>query len=372
VKVRGGYEYLSSAQARGNYWEFAGETSLHFPAFHFPFVSYDFRRKVRATTEFRMSYDQQRRPEYLRSVVSGGWIYHWQNRINALARHTFRLLDINYVFLSDMDEDFKNDLPITTALYNYSNQFIVSMGYAYTFNNYDPMERGRNTSYFRVALESAGNLLYAISNLTGAKKDDYGSYNFLGVNYSQFVKGDVDFARSLTVDRRNSVAFHIGMGVAYPYANSKEIPFERRYYAGGANNVRGWGVRSLGPGSMQKDSTTSFIHQAGDIRMDANIEYRSRLFWKFELAFYVDAGNIWTVRKYNYQPYGNFDFKRFYREFAVSYGLGLRLDFDYFLVRFDTGFKAYNPQETGVRKWAIANPNFKNNFAWHFSVGYPF
>ena len=372
AKIHGGYEYLSSTMGRGNYWEYAGEASLHFPQFVFPFVSNDFRRRVRATSELKMSYDQQRRPEYHRSVVSGGWIYHWQNRINTLARHTFKLIDINYVFLPFMDEDFKNTLPVTTALYNFSNQFIVSTGYAYSFNNYDPLERGRNTSSFRLALESAGNIMYAMSNLFGAKKDDNGKYNLFGINYSQFLKGDVDFARSLTIDNRNAFAFHIGMGTLYPYGNATEIPFERRYYAGGANNVRGWSVRSLGPGSMRKDHTTSFVHQVGDIRMDANVEYRSNLFWKFELAFYVDAGNIWTIHKYDYQPNGNFDFKRFYKEIAVSYGLGLRLDFDYFLVRFDTGFKAYNPQEADARKWAISHPNFSNNFAWHFAVGYPF
>lgn len=372
AKVRGGYEYLSSTQEHGNYWEFAGETSLHFPRFLFPFVGYDFRRRIRATTEFKMSYDQQRRPEYHRSIVSGGWIYHWQNRINTLARHTFKLLDINYVFLQDVDEDFRNSLPETTALYNYSNQFTVSMGYIYSFNNYDPMERGRNTYSFRLALESAGNLMYAMSHLFGAKKDEKGMYRLFDINYSEFLKGDIDFARSYMIDARNSVAFHLGLGVAYPFGNSSEIPFERRYYSGGANSNRGWSVRSLGPGSMKTDSTTSFVHQVGDIRMDANIEYRSKLFWKFELAFYVDAGNIWTIRKYDYQPDGNFEFNRFYKEIAVSYGLGVRLDFDYFLIRLDTGLKAYNPQESGSRKWAISNPNFGNNFAWHFAVGYPF
>ena len=372
AKVHGGYEYLSSTQEHGDFWEYTGETSLHFPRFLFPFISNDFRRRVRATTEFKMSYDQQRRPEYYRSIVSGGWIYHWQNRINTLARHTFKLLDVNYVFLQDVDEDFKNSLPETTALYNYSDQFIVSMGYVYSFNNYDPIERGRNTYSFRVALESAGNIMYAMSNLFGAKKDENGSYNLFGINYSEFLKGDVDFARSFTIDARNSVAFHIGLGLAYPFGNSHEIPFERRYYSGGANSNRGWSVRSLGPGSMKKDNTTSFVHQAGDIRMDANLEYRSRLFWKLETAFYVDAGNIWTIHKYDYQPDGNFDINRFYREIAVSYGLGLRLDFDYFLVRLDSGFKAFNPQERGSKKWAISNPNFSDNFAWHFAVGYPF
>ena len=372
AKMHGGYEYLSSTYADGNYWEITGETSLHFPRFLFPFINYDFRHKIRATTEFKMSYDLQRRPEYHRSVASGSWIYHWQNRVNALARHTIKLIDVNYVFLQKIDEDFKNSLPETTALYNYSDQFTVSMGYVYSFNNYDPIERGRNTSSLRVAFESAGNIMYALSNLFGAPKSDNGSFNLLGINYSEFLKGDIDFARSLTLDARNSFAFHLGMGAAYPFGNSNEIPFERRYYSGGANSIRGWNVRSLGPGSMQKNSTTSFVHQVGDIRMDANVEYRSKLFWRFELAFYVDAGNIWTIHKYDYQPNGNFDFNRFYKEIAVSYGLGLRLDFDYFLVRLDSGLKAYNPQERGADRWAISNPNFSNNFAWHFAVGYPF
>ena len=371
AKIHGGYEYLSSTQERGNYWEYAGETSVHFPRFLFPFIGYDFRRMVRATTEFKMRYDQQRRPEYHRSIVSGGWIYHWQNRINTLARHTFKLLDVNYVFLQDVDEGFRGSLPETTILYNYSDQFIVSMGYVYSFNNYDPMERGRNTYSFRFALESAGNVLYTMSNLFGAKKDENGMYNLFGINYSEFLKGDIDFARSFTIDTRNSVALHVGLGAAYPFGNANEIPFERRYYSGGANSNRGWSVRTLGPGSMKKENTT-FVHQAGDIRMDANLEYRSKMFWKFELAFYVDAGNIWTIHKYDYQPDGNFDINRFYKEIAVSYGLGLRLDFDYFLVRLDSGLKAYDPQERGSTKWAISDPNFGKNFAWHFAVGYPF
>ncbi|MDR2384146.1 MAG: sorting and assembly machinery component 50 [Tannerella sp.] len=369
AKIRGGYEYLS-AKLAGNYWEYAGEASIHFPHFVFPFVNYDFKRRIRATTEFKMSYDQQQRPEYHRSILSGGWIYHWQNRNNTMGRHTFKLLDVNYVFLPYIEGAFKEKLPETTALYNYSNQFVVSTGYVYSFNNYDPMERGKNTYSYRVAIESAGNLMYTLSNILGAKKDASGRYNLFGVNYSEFLKGDLDFARSFTIDMRNNVAFHIGAGLAYPFGNTKEIPFDRRYYAGGANSNRGWNVRSLGPGSMPLTDSTSFINQAGDIRLDINLEYRTKLFWKFELAAYVDAGNIWTIRKYDYQPKGDFDFRRFYKEIALSYGLGLRLDFNYFLVRFDTGMKARNPQENS--KWVILNPNFRKDFAWHFAVGYPF
>lgn len=372
AKIRGGYEYLSQSQSRGNYWEFAGETSLHFPHFLFPFIGYDFRRRMRATTEFQMSYDQQRRPEYHRSTLSAGWIYHWQQRGNAPARHTFKLLDINYVFLPYIDQDFKGLLPETTALYNYSNQFVVSTGYVYSFNNYNPVEQRKNTYSFRFALESAGNLMSLVSDLSGAKKNEKGRYELFGIDYSQFLKTDIDFARSFTIDPRNSIAFHVGAGIAYPFGNTREIPFELRYYSGGANNNRGWSVRTLGPGSMPVTDSTSFVNQVGDVHLDANIEYRSRLFWKFELACFIDAGNIWTLHQYDYQPFGNFDLERFYKEIAVSWGLGLRLDFDYFLVRFDMGLKAYNPQEKGRKKWAITSPDFKHNFAWHFAVGYPF
>jgi outer membrane protein assembly factor BamA len=371
AKIRGGYEYLSANQS-GNYWEYAGETSIHFPHFVFPFVGHDFKHRIRATTEFKMSYDQQQRPEYHRSIVSGSWIYHWQNRNNMMGRHTFKLLDVNYVFLPYIKGEFKEKLPETTALYNYSNQFVVSTGYVYSFNNYDPMEKGKSTYSYRFAVESAGNVIYALSNIFGAKKDGNGQYNLFGINYSEFLKGDLDFARSFTIDARNNVAFHIGGGVAYPFGNTKEIPFDRRYYAGGANSNRGWNVRSLGPGSMTVTDSASFINQVGDIRVDANLEYRTNLFWKVELAAYIDAGNIWTIRKYDYQPKGEFDIKRFYKEIAVSYGLGVRLNFDYFLVRFDTGMKAYNPQEAENKRWVIARPNFRNNFAWHFAVGYPF
>jgi outer membrane translocation and assembly module TamA len=374
AKIRGAYEFISSGKGAqiGNYWEYAGEASIHFPTFVFPFTDTDFRQKIRATTELKLSYDQQRRPEYRRAILSGGWSYIWQNRTNALERHTLKLVDIDYIYLPYIDPAFKDSLPGLTTLYNYNDLFVVSSGYTYSFNNYDPLKRGRNTYSFRMSLESAGNLLYGLSNLLGANQDAYGRYKLFRINYSQFVKGDIDFARSITLDNRNSLAVHFGGGIGYPYGNANELPFERRYFSGGANSNRGWSVRSLGPGSMPVTERTSFVNQVGDIRLDANLEYRSKLFWKFELATYVDAGNIWTIRSYDYQPSGNFDFTRFYKEIAVSYGLGLRLDFDYFLIRFDTGMKAYNPQETGGRKWAVMYPGAGDQFAWHFAVGYPF
>lgn len=376
TRVRGAYEALSGGDRRsgwGNYWEFETEASIHFPTFLLPFASYAFRRRMRATTEFKISYDQQRRPEYRRAIISGGWNYNWQTGAsNHPARHTLKLIDVDYIYMLHVDTAFRSRLPELTAKYNYSDMFIVSSGYTYSLNSYDPMRRNRSAHSLRAAIELAGNALYGLSHLLGASRGADGSYKLFGTTYSQFVKADIDYARSVVLDARNSVAFHIGGGLGVPYGNSTEIPFVRRYYAGGANNNRGWSVRTLGPGSMADEESTSFTNQVGDIRLDANIEYRTRLFWKFELAAYIDAGNIWTIRRYGYQPDGDFRLSRFYREIALSYGLGLRLDFDYFLIRFDTGLKAYDPGQRGARRWAISRPNLTNNFAWHFAIGYPF
>ena len=372
AKVRGAYEALSKSSAGGNYWELGAETSVLFPRFLFPFVSENFKRKVRASTELKVSYSIQTRPEYRRAILSGGWSYIWQERSNTQARHVFKLLDIDYVHLPKIDHDFEESLPNSTRIYNFTDQFVVGSGYTYSFTNYNPQNRLRNTHSLRVSFEMAGNLLYAFSKMTQAKKDKDGLYNLFGINYAQFVKGDVDFSKSIVLDSRNKIAFHVGVGVGYPYGNAKILPFERTYFSGGANSVRGWSVRTLGPGGMLADSVKSFADQVGDIRLDLNLEYRTKMFWKFELAAYVDAGNVWTMRPDKERKDGNFDFSRFYKEIAVSYGLGLRLDFDFFLIRFDTGMKAYNPMERGKDRWAILKPNLKNNFAWHFAVGYPF
>jgi outer membrane protein assembly factor BamA len=373
AKIRGAYESLSGSKEFGlhSYWEIGGEASLSFPRFLLPFTKESFRRRIHASTEFSLSYNRQTRPEYERAILSGKWEYNWQNRSNAQARHSFNLMDVDYLFLPRVSSDFLQSLPAATRQYNYIEQFIVSSSYSYTFSNYNPRNRQRNTHSLRTSAELAGNLLYALSNLTGAWKEENGRYKLFGIEYSQYAKFDVDFSKGIILDNRSRLAFHVGAGLAVPYGNADQIPFERRYFSGGANSVRGWQVRSLGPGSMSKDST-DFIRQSGDIRLDINLEYRTKLFWKMELAAFADAGNIWTIRSYPAQKDGNFDFTRFFREIAVSYGLGLRLDFDFVLFRIDTGFKAYDPQERGARRWAVSRPDFAGNFAWHFAVGYPF
>jgi hypothetical protein len=373
-KLHGAYEAITVASSGLNnpYLELGADASLRVPKFLFPFLTDAFKRKMRASTEFSMSYNYQTRPEFVRTLLSGGLRYIWEGRGMTSSRHQFDLLDINYVYLPRIDSGFLARLPSSAVYFGYRNQFIVSTGYSYTYSTFDPANKNRNVHALRLSIEFAGNLLYGLSKPLNFKKDKAGSYLLFNTDYAQFVKGDVDYSKTIYIDKNNSIAWRIGGGVGLPYGNSEGLPFEKRYYSGGANSVRAWSVRELGPGSYQTNDSTNFFYQSGDIKLDLNIEYRTRFFWKFEAAAFVDAGNIWTVKNYAGQEGGVFRFNSFYKEIAVGYGLGIRLDYDFFLVRADFGWKAYNPANRGRDRWTILHPNFTNNFAWHIAVGYPF
>lgn len=319
------------------------------------------------------------RPEFTRIVASGSWSYRWGVQ-HQRAQHRIDLLDINYLYMPWIDPSFKEKYleqeENYILAYNYEDRFIVRTGYTYTYNSAGQALTNNtligNSYSIRVNVESAGNILYGLAKLTGMKKNEAGEYTLLNIPFAQYVKGDFDYAKNIVIDNRNSLAFHIGGGIAVPYGNASVVPFEKRYFSGGANSVRGWSVRELGPGSYQGDKN-NFLNQSGDIKLDASVEYRTRLFWKFRGAVFVDAGNIWTLRDYESQPGGQFKFNRFYKQIAVAYGIGLRLDLDFFVLRFDGGMKAINPvYESGRDRYPIIHPDFGRDFAFHFAVGYPF
>ncbi|WP_373825034.1 BamA/TamA family outer membrane protein [Bacteroides heparinolyticus] len=381
LKLRGAYEAVSGLQndLNQNYIELGAEATINFPRFMFPFISNDFKRRIRATTEFGLQYNYQMRPEFTRIVASAGWSYKWgvqQQR----SQHRIDLLDINYLYMPWIDEEFRETYleqdENYILRYNYEDRFIVRTGYSYTYHS-----AGRgfinnsltgNSYAVRLNLESAGNLLYALAKVGGMKKNDEGEYTLLNIPFAQYLKGDFDFAKNWTIDYRNSLTFHLGAGIAMPYGNASIVPFEKRYFSGGANSVRGWSVRDLGPGTYSGDGK-NFLNKTGDIKLDASIEYRTRLFWKLRGALFVDAGNIWTIRNYKDQPGGKFEIDKFHKQIAVAYGLGLRLDLDFFVLRFDGGMKAVNPAYTNKKEhYPIIHPRFSRDFAFHFAVGYPF
>ena len=212
------------------------------------------------------------------------------------------------------------------------------------------------------------------SHALGTKRNTNGQYTLFNIAYAQYVKADFDYTRLFTFDTRNTLSWHFGFGLACPYGNSKVLPFEKRYFSGGANSVRGWSVRGLGPGSFKgSDGRIDFINQTGDMKIDMNLEWRTFLFWKFNGAFFIDAGNIWTLKDYPEQPGGQFKINEFYKQIAAAYGLGLRLNLDYFVLRLDFGMKAVNPAYTNSREhYPLVRPDFGRDLAVHFAVGLPF
>ncbi len=373
VKLRAAFEAITGLEGYQDqdYQEYGIEASLLFPRFVAPFLSKDFRRRSVATSEFSLGWNLQNRPEFHRRVFNTTWRYRWSS---PQKNTTYRLdlLDLNYIYMPWISTTFKEDyLDNETSRnailrYNYEDLFIMRIAFAFSYSD--------KKNVLRFNTETAGNFLSALGAAMKFDKNDNGQRTLFNIAYAQYVKTDIDYTRIFAFSEHNSLSLHANLGVAYPYGNSKILPFEKRYFAGGANSVRGWSVRELGPGKFKgTDNRIDFINQTGDMKLDVNAEYRSRLFWKFQGAAFVDAGNIWTLRNYEDQPGGQFKLTEFFKQLAVAYGLGLRLNFDYFLLRLDFGMRAVNPAyETSREHYPLLHPDFHRDLAIHFAVGLPF
>lgn len=373
LQLRGAYEAISGLEGyqSRDYMEYSVEGKLVFPRLLLPFISQSYRRKSTASSELSISTNMQDRPEFHRRLFSAAWRYRWSDAREHV-NYRADVFDLNYIYMPWVSPTFKTEyldnVSTRNAIlrYNYENLMIMKVGFslAYSYGN----------EAIRANVETAGNLLERFCSLVGGKRDERGQYTLFNTAFAQYIKGDFDYTHLYQLGNRCDLALHSRLGIAWPYGNSHELPFEKRYFSGGANSVRGWSVRSLGPGRFKgNNGAIDFINQTGDIRLDLNAELRAPMFWKFSGAFFVDAGNIWTLRSYREQPGGQFRFDEFYKQIAVAYGLGVRLNFDYFILRFDFGMKALNPAyESNDEHYALFHPRFSRDFAFHFAVGLPF
>lgn len=385
LKFRGAYEAIRRLEGyrNQNYTEYGVEATLRFPTLP---ISPGERnlRTYKGSTDFSVMYNSQNRPEFYRRVLTGTWSVDWNRHARPNLRHHLDIVSLNYVFMPWISDTFRRtylegDNPRYAVLrYSYENIFIMRAAYGFVYNSLRTPGSAnlyRTNGYqIRAGVETAGNLLYGISKMLRMHQTADGSYAIFSIPYSQYVKFDVDFSKSVRLSENNSLAWHAAFGLAIPFGNSKVIPYEKRYFSGGANSVRGWNVRQLGPGRYaQKDGNIDFINQTGNLKIDLSMEYRSSLFWKFEGAAFVDAGNVWTTRGKTGPDGGQFRFDSCLRELAVSYGLGLRLNLNYFIVRFDGGMKAIDPAvPSGALHCPIFHPNLSRDFTLHFAVGLPF
>lgn len=385
MKARTAFEAIRELKgyADQNYFEYSIEAGLLFPDLLCPFIPDRVRRRYKADSEFRLMYASQNRPEFHRRVLTTSWKYRWSVP-STRSQHRFDLFDVNYVYMPWISETFYDtyianpESRNAIIAYNYQNLFIMRLGYQFQYSSVgltSPMGLyGKDGHSIRINVETAGNLLDGICNMFNTKVNQDGQHTLFNISYAQYAKFDLDICKSLRLSSNSSLAMHFAIGIAYPYGNSNILPYEKRYFSGGANSVRGWSVRSLGPGSfMGNDGNIDFINQTGDVKLDMNAELRMHLFWKFDGALFVDAGNIWSIRDYKEQPGGQFRWDTCWKQIAVSYGLGIRLNLEYFLLRFDAGMKAINPAyKDAKRHYPLIHPNFNRDCAFHFAVGLPF
>lgn len=392
TKLKGAYEAITGLEgySNQNYVEIGLETKLTFPKMLMPFVSLRHpltREGSRsAVTSLSLQFDTQERPEFHRRVLTALWNYQWTTGRG----HTLHRLDLpslNYVYMPWISSTFRKDYlesdSYRSALirYAYEDLLILNVAYSQSYSTSRGEQRLNrrirvNPYQLQWSVESAGNLLYALASPLHMKKKAEGQYSLFNVAFAQYIKLDFDYSKHYILNARNTLALHAAFGIAQPYGNSTIVPFEKRYFGGGANGIRGWSVRELGPGNyMGEDGKVDFINQTGNLKLLTSIELRTNLFWKLSGAVFADAGNIWTTRYYETTGKGGqFKFHKFWRQLAASYGIGLRFNLDYFILRFDMAMKAVNPAySTSDKKYLpIIHPKLSRDFTFHFAVGLPF
>ncbi|MDL2214825.1 BamA/TamA family outer membrane protein [Dysgonomonas sp. OttesenSCG-928-M03] len=381
LKLRGAYEFISGTKDNDltgkSFYEYGIDASLAFPQFLFPWLKRKWREQASASTQISAGLNMQHRKEYTRQFFNAGLTYRWTSYRNRFS-HTLSLLNINYVRMPWASNDFKtnylSDSISTNAMVreSYKDQLIAGTTYGITYTNTSFRKSPKNQITIRGNIDISGWLPRLVTSFHEAPKDTLGQKQILGIAYAEYVKTDASFALTHRINRNNNVAFHIGLGVAVPFGNSNVLPFETRYFSGGANSLRGWSTRTLGPGSYSSsEENVNYVYKVGDIKLDMNVEYRRKVTDLFELAGFIDAGNVWTIKDYKEQPGGKFEFSDFYKEIALSYGLGLRLDLNFLLLRFDVGARAYDPAREKGKRWVTPNLS-SDRIAWHFAIGYPF
>ena len=355
-----------------NSFESGIDTKITLPKFLAPLKTKSLFRYSTPQTLMNLSYNYQRRPDYTRTILRASLGYQWKS--SEYTTHRFNLLDLNMVRMFAYDSSFVARIENLYIKSSYTDHSISAWNYSFTRNTQNIQKRS-DYSYVRATFETAGTLLSGISKLFDRRlhpSDTLGGmkYYFLGTPFAQYLKTDVEYRKGLLIDKFNALVFRAFAGVAIPFGNSDQVPFERKYFTGGANGIRAWPVRTLGPGSY-KANANEFPNQSGDIKLEANAEYRFAMIGDFEGALFMDMGNIWSLK--DNRPGTEFSLSRFYKEIAVGTGAGLRYDFSFVIIRVDLGIKLHDPSLNPGSRWIPAsNLLHKDNINIAFAIGYPF
>ena len=377
LSFMGAIESLSESQSssyegsgRGLMQEFGVEARLRIPKFLLPFKSDRFIRKYNPQTNIRLSYNYQKRPDYIRTMANASFGYDWKGSERLI--HRVFPLEASLILTPYKSEEFQDWLEGKYLFYSYEPHLIVNSRYSVTWSNKKVL---KNQSFqdIRFNLEPAGNLLYGGYKLFAPDPPEGEKYQLLGVDFAQYIKADID-GRSYTFLYEDvSIIFRGFAGVGFAYLNSNAMPFERQYFSGGANSIRAWQVKSLGPGSYKDPDQTTYPNQTGDVKLEANMEYRFKLIWKLEAALFLDMGNIWSLSKVDDREGAGFEFNRFYKELALGTGVGARAVFSFFIFRFDLGVPLRSPYAIEGSNWLPGNSGIVGrDLTYNLAIGYPF
>ncbi len=364
-----GYEYMKAPKSdKRHAMEFGLSASLSFP--RFLAIRYSAKNNIVAPrTKFELSYNHQNRPYYRRDLSSAVWTYSWRNQKSS--SFVIRPIGINWVNVSYIDQDYFNSLQNEYLKHSFESQLIVAISGSYIYDNKHKLSPNNHTTV-RFNTEISGNLINGLEHLFShpAAGKDY--YEILGIRYSQYVRADISASHKVMFGKVSALAARLYAGVGYAYGNSDAMPFDRLFYAGGSNSMRGWAPRTLGPGSSAAPTNVVYPTQMGDMKLEANLEFRFPIWDMFQGAAFFDVGNIWYIKRNGVEyPAGSvFSFNNFYKQLAFNTGIGLRLDIQFAILRLDWGIRLHDPNQPAGQRW-IHNFKWKNT-SLNFGVGYPF
>ena len=368
LSFMGNFQFKFNDDIRSN--EFGVGAGLSFPRF-FP-LPYRYFKGAVPRTDINLSYNYQDRPEYTRNIISTS--YGYTGSLKGRFFYQAYPLQMNIVRLVNLDSDFYNTLANDPFLRNaYQDHFDLGSGLSLYYTTNTESVPKETFFYSRLQFDIAGNLLSTFNPLM--KQDENGARVIWKTPYSQYVRGELTLGRTWVFGRKDgqSVATRFLVGAGYAYGNSTALPFEKHFYGGGSNSLRGWQARTVGPGLSPRDTSFVIPNQTGDMKMEANVEYRFNMFWKIAGAVFIDAGNIWTLKDDGTES-GQESMLRastFGQSIAANWGVGLRLDFSFLILRLDLGLKVHDPAREV--KWVGPDQWFKRDgYALHFGVGYPF
>ena len=368
LNLHGAYEWQTNGQGSDyNSYEYGTDLSVSFPRMIVPFLK-PYRYYNTPTTTVRASTNVVKRPGYFKMhTASGDWTYKWQPTDRK--KHEFSPLTIKYQHLTYATHKFDSIMYATPYLYaTMQDIFIPKMIYSFTYTS---PKKYRNPIYWNITASEAGNILSLGYMAAGKKWGDEGKEMFKNA-YAQFFKIESDFTKTWATGLKSQLVGHINVGLVYSYGNMKATPYSEQFYVGGANSIRAFPVRSVGPGCYYTDEARlSYLDQTGDMKFLANLEYRFNLFGNLYGAAFIDAGNVWGLKDDGYRSGARFKLKNIAKEMALGTGVGVRYDLEFLILRLDWGVGLHMPYDTGKSGYYNIR-RFKDSHSLHLAVGYPF